>query len=143
MPHYLKMVKPTGRWLERGDMNHDIALQIAVPEIKSGKLINVNFAAEALREWAAMVSGKPVVSPGLNKALWQQYDLYRRQHMGKEPVGVMLTNIPGYRFFAVKGTTSSRCKGAIAKSSGTGIDEMVARPFEYVMFFASPISIAI
>ncbi len=119
--------KPKGKWLTDGDLQHDLALEMACIDLLTGRLTNVFFPTEKIRDDMKAVGGGLVVDPELTEFLWHAY----RRHTiakGKPPGFISGGSIhPMHHFIPITGSTH------------TWVGEVkVERPVQVLVFFAVP-----
>lgn len=121
-----KTPRPKGPWLKRGDLDHDLAVEIALPNLANGQFVNIKFANEQLKNYQEMVGGKLVISMRMNRELFSRYVQFCGAN-DRPPTAIPLDDYPFHQFVPFVVNTHSRLGGG-----------MVSRGTRCVAFFAQP-----
>jgi hypothetical protein len=126
MMQILKTPKPKGPWLRPGDLDHNLAVEIALPNLIDGQLVNIKFANEQLKNYQEMIEGKLVISVSMNRQLFGRFIQFQAANK-RPPTAIPLEDYPFHQFVPFVINTHSRLG-----------NQMVPRGTRCVAFFAKP-----
>ena len=117
--------KPKGPWLKNDDLRHDLAIEVAVMDLVTGRLTNVKFPAEDILESHQRIGGGIIVDPRLTSLLYESYKGFELINRKPPPFISGGHAFPFMVFVPITGSTHS------------WIGEIMSpRPVKILVFFA-------